>query len=1284
MSHVQTVIHPSENWESQIVDNLDGIIWSLALPDLTPLYFNATATQIYQRDREELLANSQLWLEAIAIDDQTKMQEAIAQAQASGSSHLNYKIQQPNGEIRWFSVRWKIGKDASGLPIRLDAIATEISDQYKVESKRHQEVEIILEGESRYYDVIQKQTDLIVRSLADTTIIFANEAICNMLGCTLDQVLGQKWISFADPDDLPRVIKNIDLLSPEQASFIAVNRDRRADGQIGWTQWINQGIFNAQGQLVEIQSVGRDITELKQSELSLQQLNLELEKRIEQSCADLHQSEARNLAILHALPDLLLLLKPDGTCLQCIMPSSQDKSKYLPIQHHISEILDPEDLQAQLKVYEIAIATGEVQIYEHQLTKFGKIVYEEVRIAPYCEDELLVIVRDITDRKLAEAQIHKSDTHLKTAQRIGKIGSWEYDLGTGDVVWSEEVFHIFGRDPNIGTPTYLELQQYLHPDDWEYFNQTVQQAIATAQSYEIEYRVCWDDESIIDVLARGEIICDEMGKPTQIIGTVMDITDRKKTEQQLQNVTDRLTLALKSASIGIWEWDIEHNRLIWDERTYELYGVNPEHEPDAYLAWASRVHPSDRQFAETEVKLALNGDKDYEPEFRIVLTDGSVRYLKAYALVQSDEEGVPQRMLGINFDITDQKLAETQLIKSDTHLKTAQRIGKLGSWEFEISTGILTWSDEVFRIYGLEPSAEPPSYEELQKYIHPDDWEHFHNTVQAAINCQKAYDLEHRIIQSNGRLIYVLAKGEMIYNSSGQLTHIIGTAMDITDRKIAEHNLQNLTDRLTLALRSAAIGSWEWDIPNDVLIWDERMYEIYGVTPNPSTNTYLTWANVVHPNDLAVSESAIRLALQGETDFDIEFRIICHDKNIRYIKAYALVQRNDRGEALRMIGINFDITVNKLAEAELRRSHDLREAIFNESTDALFLVDPQTLLTTDCNRPAVHLFEASDKSELIGIEGHILQQHQFSTGELEQINLELATKGFWSQEIVYVSLKGHCFWGNLAVKQIIVAGQTINLVRVTDISDQKQAEAKILQTSKQLENTNHELESFCYSVSHDLRAPLRHINGFVNALQQQLSKQELLNNPKIMHYLRIIDSSSQKMGNLIDGLLILSRYGRKPLESKPISIRELVDEAIEIIRSDPNHNSLVEFVIGDLPNTIGDPTLLQQVFRNLISNAIKFSRNQPQPRIEIDSLTDQTIRIKDNGVGFQMEYADKLFGAFQRLHNEKEFEGTGIGLAIVQRIIQRHGGSIWAEGYPNQGATFFIKLYRDFRLNEPQ
>ena len=746
-----------------------------------------------------------------------------------------------------------------------------------------------------------------------------NDRLCEILGYSRDELPQITWMEITHPDDLELDVAEFERVMRGEAEGYVMdkrfihkdggiidvaidvksvrNEDRTIDFFITTVQDISDRKRaearqkQAEQALAESEERYRQVVQT-QAETALQRLNEELEIRIEQRTADLRQSEARSLAIINALPDLILLLKPNGTCIQCIIPSTDDKSKYIPIQHHISEVLSPEDLQAQLKIYEIAIATGEVQIYEHQLTKSGKTVYEEVRIAPYCKDELLVIVRDITDRK--------------------------------------------------------------------------------------------------------------------------------KTEQHLQNATDRLTLALKSAAIGIWEWDITHNSLVWDERTEELYGLKPDEFPEAFNFWVSRVHPSDREFAASEVHLAINGEKDYEPEFRIVLPDGRIRYLKAYGLVQRDNENEPQRLIGINFDITDRKLAEEHLLKSDTHLKTAQRIGKLGSWEFEVNTGKLTWSDEVFRIYGLEPSANPPDYEQLRLFIHPEDWQNFDQTVQAAMSLEQSYDLEHRIIQPNGTLIYVMARGEMIYNVSGQLTHIIGTAIDITDRKLAE--------------------------------------------------------------------------------------------------------------------------------------------------------------------------------------------------------------------------------------------------------------AQILHTANQLANTNRELESFSYSVSHDLRAPLRHMNGFVNALHQRLKAHEALQDPKVTHYLQVIEKSSQKMGHLIDGLLMLSRFGRRPLESKQISIRDLVDEAIEIIRTDPHHNHLVEFAIGDLPTTVGDHTLLQQVFLNLIGNAVKFSRNHPQPYVEIDSLQDQTIRIRDNGVGFQMEYADKLFGAFQRLHNDSEFEGTGIGLAIVQRIVQRHGGSIWAEGYPDQGATFSIKL----------
>lgn len=236
-------------------------------------------------------------------------------------------------------------------------------------------------------------------------------------------------------------------------------------------------------------------------------------------------------------------------------------------------------------------------------------------------------------------------------------------------------------------------------------------------------------------------------------------------------------------------------------------------------------------------------------------------------------------------------------------------------------------------------------------------------------------------------------------------------------------------------------------------------------------------------------------------------------------------------------------------------------------------------------------------------------------------------------------------------------------------------EQRVKERTAQLELTNKELEAFAYSVSHDLRAPLRHINGFVEALARHLES-DRLSDRKVAHYIDVIQASSQKMGQLIDALLGLARIGQKQLIYQPVDVRLLVDEAIALIyqHTEVDERESIDFTIAQLPTVMGDPALLQQVFSNLVDNAVKFSRLRHPPKITIGSLTEGTIFIQDNGVGFAMEYADKLFAAFQRLHSQKDFPGTGIGLAIVQRIIHRHGGTIWFESQPGQGTTFFIKL----------
>ena len=237
----------------------------------------------------------------------------------------------------------------------------------------------------------------------------------------------------------------------------------------------------------------------------------------------------------------------------------------------------------------------------------------------------------------------------------------------------------------------------------------------------------------------------------------------------------------------------------------------------------------------------------------------------------------------------------------------------------------------------------------------------------------------------------------------------------------------------------------------------------------------------------------------------------------------------------------------------------------------------------------------------------------------------------------------------------------------------QELEARVARRTKELREMNQELESFNYSVSHDLRAPLRHLDGFSRILEEEFAA-ELSANAK--HYLRRIRLAATQMSALVDDLLQLARFGRQAVKHEYIALNRLVEETIAACLQEEAAREIV-WDVGTLPEVEADPGLVRQVFANLIANALKFTRKKKRAVIEIGARVEggeATFFVKDNGAGFDPRYSDKLFGVFQRLHRQDEFEGTGIGLAIVARIIHKHGGRIWAESTPEQGATFYFTL----------
>lgn len=270
---------------------------------------------------------------------------------------------------------------------------------------------------------------------------------------------------------------------------------------------------------------------------------------------------------------------------------------------------------------------------------------------------------------------------------------------------------------------------------------------------------------------------------------------------------------------------------------------------------------------------------------------------------------------------------------------------------------------------------------------------------------------------------------------------------------------------------------------------------------------------------------------------------------------------------------------------------------------------------------------------------------------------------------------GSEFWGNIVLSAVRdEAGALAGFVKVTrDLTERRGAERRAIADAQALKAVNAELESFIYSVSHDLRAPIRQIRGFSKMLADHLGEGV---DPETAHLLRRINEGSRQMGRLVDDLLHLAQIGQRQAKARRTELDLLVDDVVTSVRAEVTGRD-IEWRVGELPAVDCDPGLMRIVFTNLLSNAVKYTRPRAKAVIEIGQTVgdaQSVIFVRDNGVGFDMKYSDKLFGVFQRLHSVDEFEGAGIGLATVQRIIRKHSGSIWADSTPDQGATFFFTL----------
>jgi PAS domain S-box-containing protein len=458
--------------------------------------------------------------------------------------------------------------------------------------------------------------------------------------------------------------------------------------------------------------------------------------------------------------------------------------------------------------------------------------------------------------------------------------------------------------------------------------------------------------------------------------------------------------------------------------------------------------------------------------------------------------------------------------------------------------------------------------------------------------------------------------------------------------------------------------------PSSLKVWGYRPEELIG----------RRYTEFLVPEEVEKSEHAEQEILAGKalTDFENRYR----RKDGAKVNMLWSAWWSDTDKV--MFAMARDITPRKRAEAALLESEERYRLLFESNPHPIWVYDLQTLAFLAVNPAAIRRYGYS-REEFLGMTIKDIRPPEDIPTLLKNVSKVSSgtDTGHWRHrkkdgEIIDVEITSH---------ELIFGGRNAEIILANDITERKRAETAIKQLNKdlekqtvQLEAANKELEAFSYSISHDLRAPLRAIDGFSRILLEDHSGKL---DDDATRVLGVIRSNTQNMGRLIDDLLTFSRLGRKPIERLQIDMKGLARDVLAQISSADSAPAL-QFDLGPLHEAHGDPAMVRQVFVNLLSNAAKYSRAKQPALIEVGGYGENgenVYYVKDNGVGFDMSYANKLFGVFQRLHSAEEFEGTGVGLAIVQRIIHRHGGRVWAEGKVNEGATFYFTLPREEGTN---
>jgi len=1277
--------------------------------DTDTLYWSLESRQMFGFDNDQPISFAAL-VASVHPDDRQGFVLAAQRAHdpsGDGTFDIVFRHMLPEGGVRWASCRSLTtfeGEGSARRPLRTTGAMVDITERREARAALER-------SEERLRQAVRLTRSGIIDHDHRTDTIYWSPELRNHYGFSADEpVTLPAILACVHPDDFAVIGPAVERAHDPKGDgrFDVVHRIIRRDGEIRWLETRSITYFEGTGEARRpVRTVGAvvDVTERKMAEDALRRSEGRLTYALRASNTGIYDHDHASDAIYWS-PEFRAILgwPADAPVTLADFVASVLQEDRDHVRAAVAHTHDPAGDGLYEAEYRIRRGDGALRWVKAR----GQTLFEGEGADRHPVRTVGGAV-DITERREAEEALRRSEGRLTHALRASNTGIYDHDHASDVIYWSPELRAMCGWTADEPV-TIAKIVETNVAEDRDRMAAEIAHTHDPAGDglFDIEYRVRHRDGTLRWLRSCGQTLFAGDGAdrhPVRTVGGVIDITERREAEEALRRSERRLSQAVQASNTGIFEHDFDS----------EFFYCSPEHrvmkgwsadEPITAAKIMAATLAEDREELAAAIRRAHDpaGDGVLDLEHRIRRPDGAVRWLSARAQTFFAGEGADRhavRTVGGAVDITERREAEEALRRSERRLQQAVQASNTGIFEHDHVSGAVYCSPE-HRIMNGWSADQPISVADIVAATLPEDRDRLGAAIMRSHDPagDGALDVEHRIHRPDGAVRWLSVRAQTFFDGQGaerRPVRTVGGVIDITERRQAEEALRRSERRLIKAVQASSTGIFEHDhLTQEVYCSPEhRMMNGW------SADQPITVADVV-ASTLAEDRDRLGAAIKrthdsaGDGVLDIEHRIRRPDGAVRWLSVRAQTFFAGEGaerHPVRTVGGVVDITERREAEEALRRSELNYRTLFETMSQGVVTQDRSGAIV-DANPAAQEILGLS----LEQMQGRTSMDPHWRTvwpngrdlpGDEHPAMVSLRTNRPVREVTIGVVRPGEPDHRWILVSAIprVRPGETEPYevtATFTDITEIKRAgeqiqrlnaelEQRVRERTAQLETTVRELESFSYSVSHDLRAPLRGIDGFSQALLEDFGDRL---DETGRGYLQRVRASTQRMGHLIDDLLKLSRVTRTSLTPHVVDLSKLAQHALrQLAEEHPGHRPLTTVQPG--PTVNGDPGLLLVALENLLGNAWKYSSRRADAHIEFGHLRrdgETIFFVRDNGVGFDMKYASKLFGAFQRLHHQKEFEGTGIGLATVERIISRHGGRVWPEAEVDKGATFYFTI----------